>query len=83
MDTVFDAGYLDPAYGNIRISQLLALLLILAAIVFIVIRRLNGSAKVYYSDPIITTKPERNGMVAETAEAKLEDTEIDPESTKA
>lgn len=62
MDTVFDQGYLDPAYGNIRISQMLALLLILGAIVFIVVRRLNGSAKVYYSDPIVTTKPERNGL---------------------
>lgn len=83
MDTVFDAGYLDPAYGNIRISQMLALLLILAAVAFIVIRRLNGSEKVYYSDPITTSKPERNGMVTESAAAKKEDTEIDPESTKA
>ncbi|MHA7965412.1 prolipoprotein diacylglyceryl transferase [Paenibacillus sp. CAU 1782] len=57
---VFEPGYLDPAYGNIRISQLLALLLIAAAIVFIIVRRVTGAANVRYSDPIITTKPERN-----------------------
>ncbi|RIX45842.1 prolipoprotein diacylglyceryl transferase [Paenibacillus nanensis] len=69
MKTVFDPGYLDPSYGNIRISQLLALLLILAAIVFIVVRRLTGRADVKYSDPIVTTKPERNGIAAEETEA--------------
>lgn len=67
MNAVFDQGYLDPAYGNIRISQLLALLLILAAIVFIVVRRLTGRANAYYSDPIVTTKPERNGLLSESA----------------
>lgn len=54
-------GYLDPAYGNIRISQLLALLLIVAAIIFIVVRRVKGWANTYYNDPIVTTRPERNG----------------------
>ncbi|MCR2803927.1 prolipoprotein diacylglyceryl transferase [Paenibacillus soyae] len=83
MDTVFDAGYLDPAYGNIRISQMLALLLILAAIVFIIVRRVNGSAKVYYSDPIHTTKPERNGMGNESVEAKKEEADSESEATKA
>lgn len=58
---VFDPGYLDPSYGNIRISQLLALLLILGAIAFIIIRRVTGAANVYYSDPIVTSRPERNG----------------------
>ncbi|WP_168118877.1 prolipoprotein diacylglyceryl transferase [Paenibacillus sp. HB172176] len=61
MDTVFDRGYLDPSYGNIRISQALAVLLIIGAILFIVLRRVNGKANVYYADPIVTTRPERNG----------------------
>ncbi|MEK3884918.1 prolipoprotein diacylglyceryl transferase [Paenibacillus sp. PL2-23] len=81
MDAVFDAGYLDPSYGNIRISQMLALLLILAAIAFIVIRRLNGGPKVYYSDPVVTTKPERNGMVTDTAPAASEQA-VEPVNTK-
>lgn len=71
MDTVFDQGYLDPAYGNIRISQMLALLLILAAIVFIVVRRLGASAKLYYSDPIVTTRPERNGLAVSGGTAHI------------
>ncbi|MFD0589771.1 prolipoprotein diacylglyceryl transferase [Paenibacillus sp. GCM10027627] len=62
MNGVFDPGYLDPAYGNIRISQLIALLLVVGAIIFVVWRRVNGTAPVYYSDPIVTTKPERNGL---------------------
>ncbi|NIK79954.1 phosphatidylglycerol:prolipoprotein diacylglycerol transferase [Paenibacillus castaneae] len=63
MGTVFDQGYLDPAYGNIRISQALALLLIVGSIIFIVVRRVKGYASVRYLDPIVTTKPERNGGV--------------------
>lgn len=57
----FDQGYLAPSYGNIRISQLLALLLIVGAILFIIARRMTVPALTYYSDPIVTTKPERNG----------------------
>lgn len=52
----FEQGYLDPAYGNIRISQLLALLIILVAVALIVIRRVSGQAKEHYLDPIIHTK---------------------------
>ncbi|MUT64961.1 prolipoprotein diacylglyceryl transferase [Paenibacillus sp. NEAU-GSW1] len=57
MTVLFEQGYLDPAYGNVRISQLLALGLIVAAIVFIVIRRVTGASSPYYSDPIVSTKP--------------------------
>lgn len=53
----FEQGYLDPSYGNIRISQLLALLIIVAAILLIIIRRVTGEPKAHYSDPIVCTKP--------------------------
>ena len=43
-------------YGNIRISQLLAVLLILAAIALIVYRRTKGYAAERYSDPIRSSK---------------------------
>lgn len=56
MTLMFEQGYLDPAYGNIRISQLLGLLLIIGAIVFVVVRRLTGATKEKYNDPIISTK---------------------------
>lgn len=52
----FEQGYLDPAYGNIRSSQLLALLTIVAAIIIIIVRRVTGQPKDHYSDPIISTK---------------------------
>lgn len=52
----FEQGYLDPAYGNIRSSQLLALLTIVAAIILIIVRRVTGQPKDHYSDPIVSTK---------------------------
>lgn len=52
----FEQGYLDPAYGNVRISQLLAIAIIVAAVVFIVVRRVTGKADAHYSDPIVSSK---------------------------
>ncbi|REE66413.1 prolipoprotein diacylglyceryl transferase [Paenibacillus taihuensis] len=65
----FEAGYLDPAIGNIRISQLISVLLVIAAIILIIGRRTTGEAKVRYLDPIINFK---TGLPAgtETAEKK-------------
>lgn len=60
MEVVFEQGYLDPAYGNIRISQLIALLLVVAAIIFIVVRRFTGAQKPRYNDPLISTKATAN-----------------------
>lgn len=60
MTLVFEQGYLDPAYGNVRISQLLALLLVIAAVVFIIVRRKSGTALAHYSDPIISSKAPKN-----------------------
>jgi len=56
MTIVFELGYLDPAYGNIRSSQLLALLLVVAVIIFIIVRRVTGMASARYLDPIVNTK---------------------------
>ncbi|WCR25658.1 prolipoprotein diacylglyceryl transferase [Paenibacillus thiaminolyticus] len=57
MQIVFEPGYLDPNYGNVRISQLLAIFLIIGGIALIVIRRVTGASKVLYRDPIVSTKP--------------------------
>ncbi|WP_018751884.1 prolipoprotein diacylglyceryl transferase [Paenibacillus sanguinis] len=52
----FEQGYLAPSYGNVRISQLVAIGLIVAAIAFIIIRRRTVADLPYYSDPIVCTK---------------------------
>jgi phosphatidylglycerol:prolipoprotein diacylglycerol transferase len=53
MTATFEQGYLNPAEGNIRSSQLLAMILVIAGIVFIVVRRQFGWAKERYSDPLV------------------------------
>ncbi|ANE46826.1 diacylglyceryl transferase [Paenibacillus swuensis] len=54
MNGVFEPGTMD--YGNVRISQLLAILFIIVAVVLIVVRRKTGAAQERYSDPIVSTK---------------------------
>jgi len=54
MDVVFEPGAMS--YGNVRISQLLAILIIIAAVAIIVYRRRMGDALPYYKDPIVSTK---------------------------
>lgn len=86
----FEQGYFDPAYGNIRISQLLALLIIVAAVVLIIVRRVTGQPKDHYSDPIINTKsgsadsvvpdnaihtPQQTPQAARPEQGKTQDTE--------
>lgn len=56
MKLVFEYGHLDPAEGNIRISQLLSLLIIIGCLVFVVIRRSMGYAKERYLDPVVSSK---------------------------
>lgn len=56
MALVFEPGAM--AYGNIRSSQLLAILLIVAGIVLIIYRRKSGLAAERYKDPIVSTKAE-------------------------
>ncbi|MDK8183616.1 prolipoprotein diacylglyceryl transferase [Paenibacillus sp. UMB4589-SE434] len=56
MTVLFEPGFLSPEYGNVRISQLLAIVLVIAGIILIVVRRLTGKANVRYSDPIVCTR---------------------------
>lgn len=79
MEAIFGhQGYLDPAYGNIRISQVVALLCIIGAIVFIIVRRMPGQPAIYYSDPIVTTRPDRNGEagIEHAAEAVVQEEKV-------
>lgn len=86
----FEPGYLDPAYGNVRISQLLAIVLVLAAVIFIVYRRKTYPNLPHYSDPIVSTKVQsgQDGMTASekvdsvqanTADRHAEDTSEETE----
>ncbi|THF72501.1 prolipoprotein diacylglyceryl transferase [Cohnella fermenti] len=52
----FEQGYLDPQYGDVRISQLLALLLVIGGIALIIIRRNTGLSRERYLDPLVSTK---------------------------
>lgn len=47
----FEPGFMTYG-GNVRISQLLAVLIVIAAIVLIIVRRKTGASAAYYSDPI-------------------------------
>ena len=58
MTALFEQGDLDPNYGNVRTSQLLAVLLVLGCVALIVYRRLSGAAKERYADPIVVRRPE-------------------------
>ena len=58
MTVLFEKGYLDPAYANIRSSQLVAVILLLAVIAFIIVRRVTGKAKERYLDPVVNYKEE-------------------------
>jgi phosphatidylglycerol:prolipoprotein diacylglycerol transferase len=52
----FESGALDQAYGNIRVSQLIALVLFFVCIMIMIIRRAMGFAHERYSDPIVSFK---------------------------
>jgi phosphatidylglycerol:prolipoprotein diacylglycerol transferase len=53
----FGWGAMEPG-KNIRISQLLAVCIILAAVTFIIVRRTKNDQIPHYSDPIVSSKSE-------------------------
>lgn len=65
MTAVFEEGYLDPAYGNVRTSQLLALLIVLVGIVFVIVRRAAGTGNVRYNDPLPSRQAPAGAIAAE------------------
>jgi len=69
MEVVFEPGHLDPAYGNVRISQLVAILTVVAAIILIIVRRVKGYANTRYLDPVINTKTSAVQEIAAASQA--------------
>lgn len=66
----FELGYLDPSYGNVRISQLLSIAIIFIAIILIVVRRITGASKERYMDPIVSSKTSVAGKGDVSSEAE-------------
>ncbi len=83
MKVLFDQGYLNPAEGNVRVSQLLALLIVIVGIVLIVLRRKMGWAKERYVDPIVSTKKTAGAShepSAQQTEPKAESSDSEPQA---
>jgi phosphatidylglycerol:prolipoprotein diacylglycerol transferase len=76
MATIFEPGTMS--YGNVRISQLLAVLIVITAIVLIVFRRKKGYADERYLDPIISRKAD---MSSNTEDVRTESTGPEGERT--
>ncbi|UJF33078.1 prolipoprotein diacylglyceryl transferase [Paenibacillus hexagrammi] len=67
MTLLFEQGTLTYG-GNVRISQLLAVLLVIGAVITIIVRRKKGYATVRYSDPIVSSKAVTSGSENNDAE---------------
>jgi phosphatidylglycerol---prolipoprotein diacylglyceryl transferase len=76
MKIVFEAGSMT---GNIRISQLLAICLIIAGAAFIIVRRVKGYATERYADPIVSTR----AAVAGTAALEPRDVPVEEAGSSA
>ncbi|WP_019537100.1 prolipoprotein diacylglyceryl transferase [Paenibacillus ginsengihumi] len=59
--------------GNVRISQLLAVLIVIAALVLIGIRRKTGAAAAFYSDPIVRLGADAGGLAPGTGQDRREE----------
>ncbi|KIL38820.1 diacylglyceryl transferase [Gordoniibacillus kamchatkensis] len=66
----FGWGAMEPG-TNIRVSQLLAVLLVIGATVFVIYRRRKGLAVIRYADPIVSAKAAKreNGSAEDGAAA--------------
>ncbi|TXK83659.1 prolipoprotein diacylglyceryl transferase [Paenibacillus sp. N3.4] len=79
MRIVFEPGVLTYG-GNIRFSQLLALLIVIGLVIVIIVRRKKGYANVHYSDPIVSTKAIDNNKARN--ETEIEDKGADYDSNR-
>ena len=72
MNALFEPGYLPEEGGNVRIAQLIGVLIIIAAVVLIVLRRRSGRPVVHYADPVVFG----GDAAAETAAGKEAEIEV-------
>lgn len=64
----FEQGYLAPSYGNVRISQMLAIVIVIAAVGIIIYRRKTVVDLPRYLDPIVSTKLQEAEALPVTAD---------------
>lgn len=79
----FEAGTMTYG-GNVRISQLLAVLIVIVAFVLIIVRRRTGAASEYYADPIhrIGEGPEKAETAAVTSEAGIKAENVEARTSR-
>jgi phosphatidylglycerol:prolipoprotein diacylglycerol transferase len=80
MKVLFEPGIMTYG-GNVRISQLLSVLIVIIAVALIIVRRKKGYADARYSDPIVSTRSEEETAVSDTADLKAEGAEYDNNRT--
>lgn len=80
MKLVFELGVMTYG-GNIRISQLLAIFIVVGAILIIAIRRKKGYAHEHYSDPIVSSRVKEEPLKNTEEEASLKGAEYDQNRT--
>lgn len=82
MKLVFEPG--DMSYGNIRISQLLAMLIVVAAVVLISYRRKKyGDALPKYADPVVPAGKQSDAGNGDRVEPLRQDEQGDKASSAA
>jgi phosphatidylglycerol:prolipoprotein diacylglycerol transferase len=82
MDILFDPGHLPEGGGNIRIAQLIGLIIIIGAILLMVLRRRNGQAQEYYKDPITFGGNPSGGSGGPSTEEASAKKDTDPNEDK-
>jgi phosphatidylglycerol:prolipoprotein diacylglycerol transferase len=80
MQLVFEQGMMTYG-GNIRVSQLLAIFIFVAAILLIVIRRKKGYANARYSDPIVSSQIPVEPPIDPEEESRLKGADYDQNRT--
>lgn len=80
MTVVFEPGVMTYG-GNIRFSQLLALLLVIGMAIVIIVRRKKGYANVRYADPIVSSKKLEGNRVVKDQEQQDKGADYDSNRT--
>lgn len=79
----FKQGYLAPSYGNVRISQMLAIVIVIVAIGIIIYRRKTVADLPRYSDPIVSTKLQEAEVLQVATDAEQVEQPVVKESPAA
>ncbi len=62
MTLLFQPGHMEEGFGDVRIAQVIGVVIILAAVAIIVLRRRLGYAREHYADPIVSTREPKESL---------------------